>query len=143
MKFKENMKVKTSIRVIALIVAVLGLSPLNAQKVVQTVKGIVYDKQSKVSLPGATVYIAETNPVKGTITDENGHFRIENVETGRIRVCVRYLGYEPVCIDNQNLTSGKELVLNIEIQESVTNINEVVVKADQNKSSTISIPCPQ
>ncbi len=138
MKFKENMKVKMSIRVIAVIVAVLGLSPLNAQKVVQTVKGIVYDMQSKVSLPGATVYIAETNPVKGTITDENGNFRIENIETGRIQVCVRYLGYEPVCIDNQNLTSGKELVLNIEIQESVTNINEVVVKADQNKSSTIN-----
>ena len=78
------------------------------------------------------------NPVQGTITDENGNFRLENIETGRIQLCVRFMGYEPLCIDNLNLTSGKELVLNIEIQESVTPINEVVVKANQNKSSTIN-----
>jgi len=29
---------------------------MNAQKIVQTVKGTVFDKQSKISLPGATVY---------------------------------------------------------------------------------------
>jgi hypothetical protein len=111
---------------------------MNAQNIVQTVKGTVYDKQSKISLPGATVYIPGTNLVKGTITDENGSFRLENIETGRIQICVRFIGYEPLCIDNLNLTSGKELVVNIEIQESVTNINEVVVKANQNKSSTIN-----
>jgi hypothetical protein len=111
---------------------------INAQKIVQTVKGTVYDKKSKISLPDATVYIPGTNPVKGTITDENGSFRLENTETGRIQNCVRFIRYEPLCIDNLNLTSGKELVVNIEIQESVTNINEVVVKANQNKSSAIN-----
>ena len=127
-----------SIRILAVTLAALCSSSLHAQKVVQTIKGTVYDKQSKITLPGATVYISDTIQVKGTTTDESGNFRLENIETGRKQVCVRYLGYEPVCLDNLNLTSGKELVLNIEIQESVTNINEVVVKANQNKSSTIN-----
>jgi hypothetical protein len=137
--FNISAKIKTVqyIRIIPLIFLFCN-AEMDAQKIVQTVKGTVFDKQSKIGLPGATIYIPGTNPVKGTITDESGSFRLENIETGRIRICVRFLGYEPLCIDNLNLTSGKELVLNIEIQESVTNINEVVVKANQNKSTTIN-----
>jgi hypothetical protein len=137
--FNISAKIKTVqyIRIIPLIFLFCN-AEMDAQKIVQTVKGTVFDKQSKISLPGATIYIPGTNPVKGTITDESGSFRLENIETGRIRICVRFMGYESLCIDNLNLTSGKELVLNIEIQESVTNINEVVVKANQNKSTTIN-----
>jgi hypothetical protein len=111
---------------------------VDAQKVVQTIKGTVIDKTSKITLPGATVYIPESNPVKGTTTDENGNFRMDNIETGRVQLCIRYTGYEPLCLDNLNLTSGKELVLNIEIEESVTNINAVVVKASDNKAATVN-----
>ncbi len=138
MKILEIMKANPSKRITAVLLALLSISALQAQKVVQTIKGTVYDKQSKVTLPGATVYISNTNPVQGTVTDENGNFRIGNVETGRMQLCVRYMGYEPLCVDNLNLTSGKELVLNIEIQEAVTNINEVVVKAGQNKSNVVN-----
>jgi hypothetical protein len=132
------MKSKTSRLIPAFILCIFSISAIHAQKVVQTIKGTVIDKQSKVTLPGATVYISNTNPVQGTVTDENGNFRIGNVETGRLQLCVRYMGYEPLCVDNLNLTSGKELVLNIEIQEAVTNINEVVVKAGQNKSNVVN-----
>ena len=116
--------------------AVILLSSLSthAQKMTKIIKGTVIDKESKNSLPGATVYLSDLNPVKGTITDEKGNFRLEDVETGRHKICVSYIGYEPVCIDNINLTSGKELILNIEIEEKVTNLNEVVVKARENKS---------
>jgi hypothetical protein len=110
----------------------------NAQNVVQTIKGVVMDKASKITLPGATVYIPNTTPVKGTTTDENGVFRLDHIETGRVELCIRYTGYEPLCLDNLNLTSGKELVLNIEIEETLTNIDEVVVKATESKSATIN-----
>jgi hypothetical protein len=107
-------------------------------QVVQTIKGTVTDKNSKIALAGATVYLPDTDPLRGTVTDAYGNFRLENIETGRIRLCVRYMGYEPVFIENLNLTSGKELVLNIEIEEAVTSMNEVVVKAQENKSSAIN-----
>jgi hypothetical protein len=132
------MKTKINRKSGIILLMILALPALQAQQIVQTIKGTVVDKQSKISLPGATVYLSETNPVKGTLTDENGNFRLDNVETGRIQLCVRYLGYEPLCVDNLNLTSGKEMVLNIEIEETVTKINEVVVKAGDSKSATIN-----
>ncbi|MBN1791531.1 MAG: TonB-dependent receptor [Bacteroidales bacterium] len=111
---------------------------VHAQKVVQTIKGTVTDKESRTALPGATVYLDNASPVKGTLTDENGNFRLENVETGRIRLCIRYLGYESICLENLNLTSGKELVLNIGMEEALTKIDEVVVKANERKSATVN-----
>jgi hypothetical protein len=137
----KNQKVMKNVFLIRIIIAVLYiLSPvgLYAQLVTQTIKGTVVDKTSRITLPGAAVYIPGTTPVKGTTTNENGEFRIENIETGRIQICVRFTGYEPLCVDNLNLTSGKELVLNLEIEESVTSINEVVVKATENKSASIN-----
>jgi len=132
------MKAKTLATIFFMILAIHFNPALKAQKIVQTIKGTIIDKQSKITLPGATIYIMDTNPVRGTTSDENGNFRLQNIETGRIGLCVRYLGYEPLCMDNLNLTSGKELVLNIEIEETVTSIHEVVVKANENKSATIN-----
>jgi hypothetical protein len=85
--FNISAKIKTVqyIRIIPLIFLFCN-AEMDAQKIVQTVKGTVFDKQSKISLPGATIYIPGTNPVKGTITDESGSFRLENIETGRIRI---------------------------------------------------------
>lgn len=125
-------------RLLFLIFIVVISQTTFSQQVTQTIKGIVIDKASKITLPGASVYIPGTDPVKGTVTDENGAFRLEKIETGRVELCIRYTGYEPLCLDNLNLTSGKELVLNIEIEESVTSINEVVVKAAENKSAAVN-----
>lgn len=133
----KQMKKTVQIKLIAVILFALCNIGIYAQ-VVQTIKGTVTDKGSKIALAGATVFMPDTDPVRGTVTDENGNFRLENVETGRIRLCVRYLGYEPLYLDNLNLTSGKELVLNIEIEESVTSMSEVVVKAKENKGSAIN-----
>jgi hypothetical protein len=132
------MKKTLSAKTLVLLLLVTCNTAIHAQKVVQTIKGTVIDKVSKITLPGATVYIPNTTPVKGTTTNENGEFRLENIETGRLELCIRYTGYEPMCLDNLNLTSGKEIVLNIEIEESVTNIDEVVVKAGENKSATVN-----
>lgn len=132
------MKTKTPFRIPILLLLFLTVTYVKGQGVNQTIKGIITDKASKVTLPGATVYIPDSSPVKGTVTNEKGEFRLENVETGRTSLCIRYTGYEPLCLDNLNLTSGKELVVNIEIEESVTRIDEVVVKATETKSATVN-----
>jgi hypothetical protein len=43
MKFKEIMKANTCQKIVAVILAILSISTLNAQKVVQTIKGTVID----------------------------------------------------------------------------------------------------
>lgn len=120
---------------IHLIIALLTLSMFttNAQNLTQTVKGKVLDRVSQTSLPGATVVIAGTNPVIGTITDADGNFRMEKVSVGRYNIEIRMMGYTPVTIPEILVNSGKEVVLTIEMTESVNKLDEVVVKAHANK----------
>ncbi|HNX66759.1 MAG TPA: TonB-dependent receptor [Bacteroidales bacterium] len=131
------MKKAGQLKLTAVLLFALCNITIHAQ-MVQTIKGTVIDKNSKVTLAGASVFIPDSDPLRGAVTDQNGNFRLDNIETGRVRLCIRYLGYEQVCLDNLNLTSGKELVLNIEIEESVTSMSEVVVKAQQDKTTAIN-----
>ena len=96
------------------------------------------DKITSTPLPGATVFIPGSNPLKGTVTDLEGYFILENVPTGRISMQVNYLGYRPVNLDNLNVISGKELVINIEMEENVIEGEEIVVKAHVDKTKPLN-----
>lgn len=112
--------------------------------ITQTIRGTVIDKQTRTTLPGANVILTSANPVIGTVTNENGYFRLENVEIGRVNLKISFVGYHEVALTNLNLQSGKELVLNIELEEMVHQVAEVIVvgKIDktqpQNKLTTVS-----
>ena len=111
---------------------------LSAQTLTQTIRGILVDKDSQMPLIGANVYLEKTIPIVGTTTDENGVFEIIDVPIGRQTIIATYLGYEPVVIPDQMLISGKELVLNIELTESIIAMEEVVIKADADKSRPLN-----
>ncbi|MHC1705225.1 MAG: carboxypeptidase-like regulatory domain-containing protein [Tenuifilaceae bacterium] len=106
--------------------------------ITQTVRGVLTDKLTKTPIPGANVIILNTNPLKGTISDELGRFKIDNVEIGRISLKVTFVGYHEVNLTNINLLSGKELVLNIELEEQVIMGEEVVIKARADKSAALN-----
>ncbi len=78
------------------------------------------DRETQVSLPGATVSIPGMDPLIGTITDLEGYFRLENVPVSRYTIQVGYVGYEPVRIPEVLVSSGKEVKLDVELSESVT-----------------------
>lgn len=104
----------------------------------QTIKGTVIDKDAQIPLIGATVVIRSVEPFAGTTTDVDGYFRFENVPVGRHQIEVSYLGYETRFISQALLTSGKELVLNVELLESIESLDEVVVKAVVDKTKPIN-----
>lgn len=95
----------------------------------QTIRGRVIDKTTEIPIVGATVVVNDSiSPqVKGTTTDAEGYFKIENNPVGRVNVQVSFVGYIPVKIDNLLLRSGKEMFLNIELEESVIELREVAV----------------
>lgn len=95
----------------------------------QTIRGKVIDKDTQQPLPGATIFITNLSTQKGTSTDTEGNFRLKNVPVGRIDIKVSYVGYRNKTLRNIILKSGKELILNIELEENVEEIDEVVVKA--------------
>jgi hypothetical protein len=113
---------------------------LNAQGqvITQTVRGIVKDEDGKYPLPGATVVISGSNPLIGTLTDGNGEFHLNQVPVGRIELAIKFIGYEDLHIPNVLVTSGKEIVLDLEMRESFVNVNEVYVTARKDKGEVLN-----
>lgn len=109
-----------------------------SQELTQTIRGVVLDADSQLPLIGAEVIILNTNPLKGTTTDIDGKFRIEKSQIGRVNLQLSYLGYENQIIPNIVVNSGKEVVLNLNMQESTVNMNEITITANKNKGEAIN-----
>ena len=130
---------------IVVIFILANQNEISAQtKITQTVRGTVTDKITHSALPGATVLIAGIQPTTGTVSNSDGTFRIEKVPVGRVSIKVSFMGYEDVVLPNLDLTSGKELVINIEMEEKVLTNKEIVISGyndkteAQNKMITVS-----
>jgi len=104
----------------------------------QTVRGQIIDQDSKTPVIGANVIIIGSNPILGASTDIDGNFRIEKVPVGRINLQVTYLGYEKKTIPNIVVGSGKEIVLNVQIIESIVKLDNVTVYAQRQKQEALN-----
>jgi hypothetical protein len=109
-----------------------------AQPLLQTIKGSVFDAETNYPLIGATVAVLDSGILKGATTDCDGRFKIEGVPVGRYNIQISYVGYEPFVIKEVILSSGKETVLGIGLHESVSEIEQVVVKSFSNKNEPIN-----
>lgn len=112
----------------------LSVVSLQAQKFTAGIKGKVIDKDSKQPLWGVNIFILNSDPPLGTTTEEDGTFKLTNVNVGRQNIRFSYVGYNDVTVNEVLLTSGKETYLNIELQEKVTSLNEVTVTQQRDKS---------
>jgi len=113
-----------------------------SQSLTQTIRGTVRDKETYEPLIGVKIAIEHSDPALATITNVSGEFRIENVPVGKQTIIITYLGYEPVVMRNIDINS-KEVVLNINMEESVKMMKEVVVTSKrkgetQNNMTTVS-----
>lgn len=115
-----------------LILLLLWSAACMAQVSTQTVRGKVIDKQAQFPIPGVKVEIPQSSgePMLG-VTDMDGKFRIESVPTGRQTVIFTSLGYEPAVMSNIEVNPSKEVVLNIEMEETVVVQKEITVTAEK------------
>jgi hypothetical protein len=104
----------------------------------QNIRGNLTDKESKYPLIGVTVVILGSNPIIGTVTDQNGDYKLNAVPVGRYVLKITYLGYIEQTIPNVVVTSGKEVIMNFQLTESVTQMDEIVVKPVNDKTATNS-----
>lgn len=114
-----------------LVIFMLSFHTTIAQNL-QTIKGTISDKQSQQTIPGATIQILESNPIKITRTDVNGKYKITDVSPGRYVLKITYSGYKDATISNIIVSSGKETILDVQLEESVSEIGEVTVTAKKN-----------
>lgn len=113
-------------------------SPLFSMELTQTLKGVVKDNATQIPLPGANVIIKDTNPLLGTTTDADGRFRINNVPIGRYHIIVSYTGYKSVTLPGILLSTGKETVLSIELEEDINKMEAVVVTSKIKKQEALN-----
>ncbi|NJK98689.1 MAG: carboxypeptidase-like regulatory domain-containing protein [Bacteroidales bacterium] len=111
---------------------------LQAQGLTQVIRGTIYDKDSRLPLPGANIILLKSNPPVGTISDPNGQFRLDKVPIGRQGIQISFIGYKTVTIDNLIVNSAKETVLEIELEENATEVKEVTVIANKRKDQPIN-----
>ena len=112
------------------VILILIIDLLNAQPLTQVIRGRIMDRDNKISLPGANVAIYKDSVmVKGGVTDNDGFYRIEKVPLGRYTLIASYLGYQSKRFSDINVNSAKEIILNIELEESIVNMEEVNIKA--------------
>jgi len=98
----------------------------------------VTDNANLLPLPGANVVLLDSDPLKGTTTDSKGAFRLEGVPLGRQSLKVTFMGYKEKIISNLNLSSGKELVLTIGLDELVMMMDEVTIRPDDRKDLPVN-----
>ena len=130
---------KIYLLIISLIITHLSFAQNNRQKI----RGVVIDKLSQTTLPGATVQIMNEADKRGAVTNGKGIYVIPDVLPGRYELKISYVGYKDVFASSVVVTSGKETILDIAMEEDIKSLNEVVITANSkdktiNSLSTIS-----
>jgi hypothetical protein len=108
-----------------------------AQSNKQNIRGVVIDKLSQTMLPGATVQIISKTDNQGAVTDANGNYILTGVSPNRYEIKASFIGYKEEIIPNVIVTSGKETILDITLEENVTSLNEIVINGNR-KDKTIN-----
>ena len=125
-------------RLLALAFMASMLIHVTGQTLKQTVKGTVIDRQSEVPLAGATIMVLDAEPPIGAYSDENGQFTLQEVPVGRQAIQVSYLGYNSITLPNILVTAGKEVVLDIGLEEAIIQADQVVITGETAKDQALN-----
>lgn len=119
------------------LIIIILITNLNNAQITQNIRGTVIDKDSKTPLIGVNITLPDAEQMMGSSSDINGNYLISNIAVGRHTVKFSYVGYEAIVLQNIELSSGKELILNIELIESLF-LDEVIIEAKNEKKEAIN-----
>ena len=106
-----------------------------AQNNKQNIRGLIIDKLTQSPIQGAAIYIS--NSKKTIKSDSIGNYTFSELNPGRYDLKITYSGYKESYISNVMVTSGKETILDIGLEEDYKNLKDVLVKSS-NKTSSIN-----
>jgi len=89
--------------------------------------GIVTGDQN-APLAGVSVYAADLH--KGTVTDDDGKYTLNSLPAGNVNILFSYIGYTT---KNQPVNVHGETTLNLVMEESIHQMDEVIVSTAFNK----------
>jgi len=120
---------------ILIFVALFSLSALAQEK--GTIVGKLTDKEADIEpLPFANILIKGT--IKGTTTDFDGLYSIENVEPGVYTLIFSFVGYETQEV-NIEVVSGKVTEVNVALGASAAALDEIVITTTTKRESEVAL----
>ncbi len=109
------------------LIIALSVGSAHAQ-LTQSVRGTVTDKESHILLTGVLVRFEGADSL-ATTTDSNGFFTIPAVPVGKRTFHFSYSGYGDATLADVIITSGKETILTVQLEESaVQKMGEIMVR---------------
>lgn len=102
-----------------------------------SISGVVTDKKNGETLVGANVIIVGT--YRGTTTDLNGHFTLNNLQPGTYELKISYISYKPVIIKNITVEPKRQSNIKAFLEEVSTSLGDVTVTATRRTGSNISL----
>jgi hypothetical protein len=99
-----------------------------------SITGTIKDKKGEV-IPGAAVYLSGYQIA--TVANNDGRFTLGNLKPGNYELLVQVIGFTP---QNKNvILLDKTVNVDIILSENVTELTEVVIKADPNRQRYINM----
>jgi len=101
-----------------------------AQDYTQSIRGRVVDKDTRQPIPGVNVALLDDpENITGTSTDEEGRYELPSLDIGRHELRFTFIGYLPQIINNVEVNSGRQTILNIELEEAAIEMEAVEIIA--------------
>ncbi|HET8854760.1 MAG TPA: carboxypeptidase-like regulatory domain-containing protein, partial [Salinimicrobium sp.] len=112
---------------ILLLIILFSTTAINAQyKEKGSITGKVSDlTATEASLPFVNIIIKDSK--KGTISDLNGNYTIEDLEPGTYTLVFSFIGYEKKVIPAVEVSAGEETKINAGLELSSTNLDQIVI----------------
>ena len=101
---------------------------LHAQIYLQNVKGILRDQESRQPIEGVTLTFTNQKNQFTAFSDAEGNFKIK-IPSGRWELLVSCLGYAPKTVQNIQVGTGKEVMLELFLDAKIYETQEVQVSA--------------
>lgn len=114
---------------ISLLTCLLGFFlGANAQQSTYKLDGVIIDSASQQPVEFAAIGLwTNGKPIDGTLTDDKGKFKFEEVKSGTYKLVVSYVGYKPMSIENIKVENKSKDLGNIKLTGETQILNEVTV----------------
>lgn len=105
------------------------------------ISGKVSDKKTGETLIGVTVKIKGTT--KGMSTDVDGKYSLTGLAKGKYILIFQYVGYNGKEVSDVDVTSGKNTIFDVVLEEAGQKLNEVVIQGSFKKESVNALYAQQ
>jgi len=109
---------------IHLLVLFIGMSSFSQYKI----SGNITDKETSKSLTDVNIYIKSLN--KGTTTNSDGFYNIEDLSSGNYKLYISYLGYQDI---HKEIELNSDLTINFQLHSSALELEGVLISAPFHK----------